>query len=104
MQLATTAANQEEEEVIMYASFPDFKDPRFLRDKILNINDKYLTAPAITINGYEFKGQHERSLGSLLFMKMDDPDEPLQLVHKKTSFKLLRIPVVNSDDKPSEGT
>jgi hypothetical protein len=72
-------------------NFPDFNDTNFLLDKTLILDD-VLVAPRCVIDGYEFKGSYELSLGTqLVFAEETNNYELIACTTKSINFKLSRI-------------
>ena len=101
------SCNDDEETVYVYAAFSDFKDARFLREtQVLKVT-QLEHSPACAMDGFDFHGDHEVSLGSLLFVQTDAgavagaQAPPIVLCNTKTDFKMTHVP---KQQQPSQFT
>jgi hypothetical protein len=90
-------SGDEWEETHMVVTLSDFKDAKFLREsQTIRITD-YLTRPLLNADGFEFLGEHQNSVGSLLLLGPDESSNAI-LCNKKTDFRLIKIPLPASSE------
>lgn len=115
--------NDEEEEVFVYVTIPMFDKTQFLSKMStisFDVDSLFSSKPFCKLGGFEFTGQHERSLGTNLFFASDSipdsanviplPDIPAtgnskvfnyaSISNQIVTFELTKIPNIKTTYKP----
>jgi hypothetical protein len=98
--------DDEYEEILLSISFPEIlpnnNDENMLLSKsIINIKDINTSTPSCNIDGYQFRGKYQYSLGTMAYFKKDDNDSTslIGIGDKILQFDMTEIPSLKRKNK-----